>query len=62
MMRRIPFAHGLSLDLQGLLEQWLGLGVLAHGVVERGQVIQACGVVRMPFAPSLSLDFQGLLE
>ena len=55
-------AEGLLLDRQRAFVERLGLGVLALGVVELGQVVQACGHSGMVLPNIILRNFQRLLR
>jgi hypothetical protein len=44
------------------LEEGFGLGVLAHGLVQQGQVVEAGGDVRVVLAQLVLADLQATLE
>ena len=56
----VLLAQRFLVDLQRLAEQRLGLGVVALGLVQQGQVVQAGGVVGVLLAQRLLLDLQRL--
>ncbi len=60
MWRSRGGAHRLVHDLHGLAEEGLGAGVVAHGLVQQGQVVQARGVVGVALAQGLLPDLQRL--
>ena len=53
--------EGLPIYLYGLLAQPLGLGVVAHGVVQARQVVQIDCVIGMLFTEGLPVYLHGLL-
>ena len=55
-------AESDSPDFHRLLEERFGLGVSAHGVVEKGEVVEAVRKVWVLLAESDSPDFYRLLE
>jgi tetratricopeptide (TPR) repeat protein len=58
----VVLAQGLAKDVQGLLEQRLGLGVLPLELEVESEVVVARGRELVTLAQGLAVDVQGLLE